>query len=479
MIEPQNTVMPIAAPSSPVDAPHGDVTFGEMLAQSLGVIPQLDFRAIAAISGDQPGGEQSGDVGTDVDSEQTDKQLDDGKGRGGQAFVGIVPTRQFSIVRPGGDGPIASDPVIVDEPVAPVTPAQPGTPVLGPSRGEQEPTLPVVGPEASDQGEVADEPGATGGATDAVPAPIPVPDDTAPAVAPSLDPEETQVPVAAHAPTDAPAQAPEENPEETVLPEPVRDDSAPPGSGDGDVFENMPRIRGPEPSRHEGTLPFDQAPVEAVVRLDSPSKPSPSIPTLPTPPRSDQIPTSRVEPTTAPAVSVEDAAVVLGEAVPVRITDSKVRIEPATSNGTEIVPSLSPEGAARSTTAAVSAFAVPAASAQHTALAERVLEAVQLQANQPPPRTMIVDIPEIEGLRLVVSVRGGAEVHVVPTSGSTVSSGLQPFMNDLENVLAHRGFTMTGDGRRRGGKEHQPEEDEMPRRSRPTFNRPTDNELRI
>jgi hypothetical protein len=76
-------------------------------------------------------------------------------------------------------------------------------------------------------------------------------------------------------------------------------------------------------------------------------------------------------------------------------------------------------------------------------------------------------------------VRGGAEVHVVPTSGSTASSGLQPFMNELENVLAHRGFTMTGDGRRRGGNEHQPEEDEMPRRSRPTFNRPTDNELRI
>jgi len=465
MIEPQNTVMPLAAPSAPADAPHGDTTFGEMLAQSLGVIPQLESSAVAAVSSDETGGEQSADMGTDVESEREDKQLDVNKSRGEQVFVGIVPTRQFSIVRPGGDGPIVSDPVIVDEPIEPVAPTQPGIPVLGPSRGEQEPTLPVVGPEGAGLGEPAD------------------PVDTAPGGEPAGNPEVTLVPAPAHGST--PVSDP--SPDETVLPEIVPDNMVRPVSGDGDVFEKMPEIKDPEPTRHNGDLHFEQTPVETVVRSDSPSKPGPSMPTLPIPPRSDQAPGSRVEtaatptvhPTEPSAVSIQDAAVVLGENAPVKITDSKVRIEPVASNGTDVVPSLSPEGASRNTTAAVSAFASPAASAQHTALAERVLEAVQLQANQPPPRTMIVDIPEIEGLRLVVSVRGGAEVHVVPTSGSTASSGLQPFLSELENVLANRGFTMTGDGRRRGGNEYEPEEDDMPRRSRPTFKRPTDNDLRI
>jgi hypothetical protein len=465
MIEPQNTVMPHAAPSTPVDAPHGDATFGEMLAQSLGMIPRLESSAIAAVSSDQTGGEQSADVGTDVEPEEDDKHLDRNQSGGEQVFVGIVPTRRFSIVRAGGDGPIVSDPVIVDEPIEPVAPTQPVIPVLGPSRGEQEPTLPVVGPEAVDQGEPAD------------------PVDTAVGGEPAVNHAGTPISTPAYAPT----QASDRSPVETVLPGAVPGDVVPPVSGDGDVFEKMPEIKDPVPAPQDGDLHFEQTPVETVVRPDSPSKPGPSMPTPPAPPGSDQVPGSRVETVTTPTVyltersvlSIEDAAVALGETASVRLTDGKVTIEPAASNGTEVVASLSPEGASRNTTTAVSAFSSPAASAQHTALAERVLEAVQLQANQPPPRTMIVDIPEIEGLRLVVSVRAGAEVHVVPTSGSTVGSGLQPFMSELENVLANRGFTMTGDGRRRNGNEYEPEEEEMPRRSRPTLNRPTDNDLRI
>ena len=96
-----------------------------------------------------------------------------------------------------------------------------------------------------------------------------------------------------------------------------------------------------------------------------------------------------------------------------------------------------------------------------------------------PPDAQTVDIPEIEGLRLVVSVRGGGEVHVVQSSVSTAGGGLQPFMEELQGVLENRGFVMTGDGRRRG---HNPQQEEQPlprRTQQPTFRRPDDNDLRI
>ena len=108
------------------------------------------------------------------------------------------------------------------------------------------------------------------------------------------------------------------------------------------------------------------------------------------------------------------------------------------------------------------------------------MQAVELQANQPPPRTMVVDIPEIEGLRLVVSVRSG-EVHVVPATASTGTDGIQPFLDELRGVLESRGFVMTGDGRQRGRNPHDEDDPVPPRAPRPTFRRAdrSDNDLRI
>jgi hypothetical protein len=118
---------------------------------------------------------------------------------------------------------------------------------------------------------------------------------------------------------------------------------------------------------------------------------------------------------------------------------------------------------------------------QVSALAERVIQAIDLQRNQPPPRSMVVDIPELEGLRLVVSVRAAGNVTVTPASGSANPDAFAPFTADLSRVLAERGFVMNGDGRKRGYNPYV-DDDPVPTSRRPRgFRRPVrvDNDLRI
>ena len=165
----------------------------------------------------------------------------------------------------------------------------------------------------------------------------------------------------------------------------------------------------------------------------------------------------------------------------VALGDRTTRVGTPRSSATSNAPHSFAIEAAPQPTATTTPVTNPAAPVQHSALAERVTQAVELQANQPPPRTMVVDIPEIEGLRLVVSVRSGAEVHVVPASASTATDGVQPFLEELQGVLEGRGFVMTGDGRRRKDQPQEQDEPAPQRPSGPTFRRPerTDNELRI
>ena len=94
---------------------------------------------------------------------------------------------------------------------------------------------------------------------------------------------------------------------------------------------------------------------------------------------------------------------------------------------------------------------------------------------------MVVDIPEVEGLRLVVSVRSAGHVAVTPASGSTNPDAFATFANDLSRVLAERGFVMTGDGRGRGYNPYADEEPAPATRRSASFRRParTDNDLRI
>lgn len=69
----------------------------------------------------------------------------------------------------------------------------------------------------------------------------------------------------------------------------------------------------------------------------------------------------------------------------------------------------------------------------------RVLDAVDLLENAPPPRRMTVDLPDLGGLRLHVALRGG-EVHVQVQGGS--AGDLAGWSRDLSSALASRGLTL-------------------------------------
>jgi hypothetical protein len=138
-------------------------------------------------------------------------------------------------------------------------------------------------------------------------------------------------------------------------------------------------------------------------------------------------------------------------------------------------------GSPTSTSTPVGSPAANAAPGLSSALAERVMRAVDLQRTQPPPRSIVVDIPELEGLRLVVSVRAGGHVTVTPASSGAGADAFAPFAEDLSRILTERGFVMNGDDRR--GR-HNPQNEEEPapfRTRRPTFRRQArnDGDLRI
>jgi hypothetical protein len=108
------------------------------------------------------------------------------------------------------------------------------------------------------------------------------------------------------------------------------------------------------------------------------------------------------------------------------------------------------------------------------------MQAIDLQRSQPPPRSMVVDIPELEGLRLIVSVRSAGQVSVTPAANTANPEVFAPFATDLSRVLGERGFVMNGDSRRQGYNPYNEDEAPPPRRST-GFHRPArvDNDLRI
>ncbi len=500
MIEPQNTMLPLSAEPAPAEVPHGEAGFGEMLAQTLGMIPQLDQNAIQRIMGN--GGEEQG------------QGPGDGLANGGAAadeqerhvavarYITLPVDGTASVSAPimvprppAGDVEIV-DPVFPKEETPPVPivttatrrttgmipqesqPAVPSTPLPGDGIGKPvlaaEPDVVPAMPATSDGSVVAatsPEPAATAVA-------VPIPHE--PAAGAQTQPGREPAPVA------EPAPSPEPPPMTPVAPELPREGN--PVRNGGGLPNAQPIVT--EPGRIVEPIRVGPKPIEPVENRRLPVEPAPLAPA----PRGDiepsQIPTSST-PATAPSgqhtnISVDspiefaEPEVRISQAGPISMPQSTITVETGTvSTPNDITGAVVDAGPTQ--VAPVTSFATPVAPTQHSALAERVLQAVEMQANQPPPRTMVVDIPEIEGLRLVVSVRAGAEVHVVPSTASTASDGLQPFLEELQGVLENRGFVMTGDGRRRGNNPNQDERPEPPRAPRPSFRRPepNDNDLRI
>ncbi len=501
MIEPQNTMMPLPADSAPADVPCGEAGFGDMLAQTIRMIPQLDPGAIQQLghnSGDQQGDETSDLLAGNGSGEP---------GKGGHAPVGryvgvpidastrlaepIVGSRPPFIdagyVDPVFDGEVAvrpptigdatpgpvdvgSDPVAADdgiwepvltsapEPAAPVVDADlgqvavtSGLPTENPTPPTKTVAAPTIEATAADPVLVAADPVAIDPPGRREPGPV--------------GPVKPELPVAG----DPISSAPAPHPTDPVSAEPIR------SVGPIDP-KSKPVVRGDDRS-----LPTQPAPTREPTSAGIPSVtnvgPDP-VATTATPPATAR---PQTDPTPASPIRLEQAEVKIDGNRSVSLGDTPVSLESGRAATPNVVTPSSFDATPVQATPVtdLGSPTAPAAPTAHSALAERVLNAVELQANQPPPRTMVVDIPEIEGLRLVVSVRGGAEVHVVQSSASSAVNGLQPFLEELQGVLEGRGFVMTGDGRRRNNNPQQDEEQERPRSGRPTFRRQADNDLRI
>lgn len=500
MIEPQNTTMPLPAAPAPAEAPQGDgAGFGEMLAQSLGVAAAIDPNAvqqIAADPGEQSDGQAADLFSTDAEQEQVVDKNGRIPGMNRSIASSAVGTNPTVVARlPASSSvPVPDTGGFVDEtvglPVAkwsppnrslpkPVVPLH-GSQVAAPVDGLGKPVLTEATPPIS--GHV--EPPTEADPVDSIGVPVLTAEPEPPA---STNPPDTTEnphlhPVVVDGPPVLVGRSPVPPETPTLPPQPRPLTEPPPSSGVAADPTSSEPMRSVDPNLLQSET-LDPAPQRPGPARRTPVTPAPTVAepvAVPAagPDRVAWPATSapRVDLGADAAVSLNSPQISVGRAAPA--APIPVSTEPAAPAAEPVPVSMADAPSAQPTATGVAPNIEPTPG---SALAARVMRAVEMQANQPPPRTMIVDVPEIEGLRLVVSVRGGAQVHVVPTTGSLMNEGFQSFMEELSGVLADRGFEMTGEGRQRGNAHQQEEQPTPVRLHRPTFQRSpeSDNDLRM
>lgn len=141
-----------------------------------------------------------------------------------------------------------------------------------------------------------------------------------------------------------------------------------------------------------------------------------------------------------------------------------------TSTPTPLPPAGTSGGAATGANAAQQAAPAPAATpvdgGLHARVVARVIQAAELLENAPPPRHMVVEVPDSDGLRLQVAMRG-SEVHVALQAGRTAPD-LGAWGRELAAGLASRGMSLgefTSGDSTPSGRDQQPSDHHHPRPS--------------
>lgn len=129
------------------------------------------------------------------------------------------------------------------------------------------------------------------------------------------------------------------------------------------------------------------------------------------------------------------------------------------SEGLTIVPSTTAAPLVATGAEAPPTAAPTAPSTAHAPLVARVMDALDILENAPPPRRMTVEVPDHEGLRLHVVLRG-TEVHVSVRGGSPAD--LAGWSRDLTDGLAARGFSLGGFSDESGQERHRDPHDQQP-----------------
>src|SRR5205807_9115361 len=98
-----------------------------------------------------------------------------------------------------------------------------------------------------------------------------------------------------------------------------------------------------------------------------------------------------------------------------------------------------------------------------SALARRVMEAVAQVRDAPPPNHIVVDLPELDGLRMRVSL-SGSTVHLAfmgesrdPAQGQRVGTLIQDVASGLSDQGLQLGDVTTGDRQPPGDRPPQPD----------------------
>jgi len=488
MIEPQNTMLPLAE-SRPVEARQGDGEgFGEMLAQSLGMVPQVDPSAVQQINPGLRQGHSEGE--SEASSEEPDLDAAAALGAGPATPTGIaVPNASATIDPPDPSGAQHESQAHEVVPSLARTVAAQGQ-RFSRSRNGVEPVQVLPTPPAADATPHVDRPidtawnpsplmvseevsadptaRADGNVTPQPAGPLDAISESIVGAEPTIDkpdvvPTTTTARPNPNGPV-TPARAPGIDPP-GIATVPDNPHSISSDSVLGEVaFE--PAVAEPEPTAVErganlpGPPAIDTAHsgAETTAGTVEANRATAPPPVTRAQPRVDLAPDRPIHLDTGPAATaVEQPAAVESAGIGISTTD----------------PAAAPTGPV--------ATSPETLRPQASALAERVMQAIDLQRTQPPPRSMVVDIPELEGLRLVVSVRAAGHVTVTPASGSGNPDAFAPFASDLSRVLAERGFVMNGDGRQRGYNPYADEEPVPATPRRGSFRRPTrvDNDLRI
>lgn len=491
MIEPQNTMLPLAE-SAKVDTPQGEGEgFGEMLAQSLGMIPQVDPSAVQQIeTGAHQGEESMGGSGEQsAPAEQQAPGVAASAVFASQPDVGQGTTNAAPNVDPpdlsdrerGSDGPTTApslgstapvrtvrydrtDRGVVPLPTLPTRPiSEPAPHVIRPIDTIWKPS-PLGEPVAVDSTPIEGEGDLTvrpGGPIDSIwhPAPDSADETQTPVVSPSSDRAGSgrDVPV--------PSRAPGIDPPD-IADQPDRNPGGMPDLGLEPVVAAAVDVR-MSPVRRNGEPRLPQPP--------GPETPRPEVAAVAPQPVASRQP--RVELPPEQPVRLDSSPVAQGSGV--AEPGAPVAPEPTVADTSANVSA--PIAAAGSSPGGASSMGAETLRPQASALADRVMQAIDLQRTQPPPRSMVVDIPELEGLRLLVSVRSAGNVTVAPASGSANPDAFAPLATDLSRVLAERGFVMNGDGRQRGHNPYSDDESAPTTPRRPSFRRPArvDDDLRM
>ena len=155
---------------------------------------------------------------------------------------------------------------------------------------------------------------------------------------------------------------------------------------------------------------------------------------------------------------------------------STAAVAPAGSD--DVTVSLVSPDVANPTGGTVGTPSTPAAGyVPDMAAVNRVIDTLGVMVRQPPPRTLTLDLTDMHGVRLTISVTSsGGSLAVADTGAGDANT--EQWKQQLDQLLSERGFGSDHRFRNRSGEDEPPERGLTPRRA-PRSVAPTSNELRL